>query len=188
MTDASTLWEEFPLDPRTPGHAGLRAADTDRDRIQTVLAEAFSDGRLDREEHDERLSTLLTTRTLGELPPLVEDLLPPAALVPITVPGATRTPADIEARAQQHWESERRSALFGFLGPTVICFVIWLLSGADVFAWPAIIAAVTGLRMARTLTSREEILARERRRLEKKQAREAREIAPPAPDEPDEPA
>ena len=50
----SELWSGFALDPRDPAHAGLRASDADRERIQRVLADAFADGRLDREEHDER--------------------------------------------------------------------------------------------------------------------------------------
>ena len=41
-----------------------------------MLADAFADGRLTREEYDDRLNTLYGSRTLGEVPSLVTDLVP----------------------------------------------------------------------------------------------------------------
>ena len=83
---ARDLWASFQHDPRDPAVAPLRASDADRDVVHGVLAEAFADGRLDREEYDERSAAVLAARTLGELPPLVSDLVPDRPLLP--APGA----------------------------------------------------------------------------------------------------
>lgn len=69
----------------------MRASDADRDRYNEILQQAFVDGRLTREEYDERLSAVLAAKTYGELEPLVADLppdnlpvpKPDAALVPV---------------------------------------------------------------------------------------------------------
>ena len=51
---ATHVWGSFQHDRRDPAVAPLRASDADRDVVHGVLTEAFADGRLDREEHDER--------------------------------------------------------------------------------------------------------------------------------------
>ena len=79
MTD---WWSAFERDPREQGSAGLRAADRDRDVVRQLLAEAFADGRLDREEFDERSDQVTHARTLGDLPPIVRDLVPVTPAVP----------------------------------------------------------------------------------------------------------
>ena len=71
---ARDVWASFQHDPRDPAVASLRAADADRDIVHNVLTEAFADGRLDREEYDERTAATMQARTLGQLPPLVADL------------------------------------------------------------------------------------------------------------------
>jgi hypothetical protein len=52
----------------------LRASDTDRDRVLTLLAEAASDGRLTLPEHAERVQRAIAARTLGDLAGLTADL------------------------------------------------------------------------------------------------------------------
>jgi DUF1707 SHOCT-like domain/Domain of unknown function (DUF4190) len=59
----------------------LRAADADRDRVAGWLGTAYSEGRLARDEYDDRLDRALSARTYAELDQLVTDL--PAA------PGST---------------------------------------------------------------------------------------------------
>lgn len=44
-----------------------------------VLGDALADGRLNHEEHEERLAALYRARTLGELTAFTADLLPPEA-------------------------------------------------------------------------------------------------------------
>ncbi len=52
----------------------LRASDADRDRIADILREALAEGRLDAEEHAERIDGVYRAKTVGELEPLVRDL------------------------------------------------------------------------------------------------------------------
>jgi hypothetical protein len=60
----------------------LRASDADRDRIAAVLADAVATGRLDVEEHAERLEAAYYARTLVELAPLTADLPQDAGAAP----------------------------------------------------------------------------------------------------------
>lgn len=55
---------------------GLRASNSDRERVLKVLREAATDGRLDLDEFQERSDRAQEARTLGDLPPLTADLLP----------------------------------------------------------------------------------------------------------------
>ena len=68
-----TLWSRFRLDPRL--HTRLRAADEDRDIVRECLGDAFADGRLDRDELDERLAAVGRTRLLGDLLDPLADLV-----------------------------------------------------------------------------------------------------------------
>ncbi|MFE7123986.1 DUF1707 domain-containing protein [Streptomyces sp. NPDC057617] len=67
--------EKHPQKPAVPAEpAGIRASDADRDRIADILREALAEGRLDAEEHGERIDAVYRAKTLGELEPLVRDL------------------------------------------------------------------------------------------------------------------
>lgn len=72
----------------------LRASDADRDKVAEVLHGAFADGRLDQEEHAERLEAVLSARTFAELTPLTADLssLPAADLVSYHPPASIVVP------------------------------------------------------------------------------------------------
>ena len=70
--------EQFDHDPRIPRSAPLRASDRDRAVIETVLAEAFAEGRLDRAEYDARSTAATGAKVLADLVPHVEDLVPDA--------------------------------------------------------------------------------------------------------------
>ena len=100
------LWASFQHDPRDPAVAPLRASDADRDVVHGLLTEAFADGRLDRDEYDERSTATLQARTLGELPPLVADLVPDRPLLPAKVPLAAATSTEIQERAEEKWRSD----------------------------------------------------------------------------------
>ncbi|WP_230487225.1 DUF1707 SHOCT-like domain-containing protein [Nocardioides anomalus] len=165
------VWSSFQHDPRDPANAPLRAADVDRGVVQQVLTEAFADGRLDREEYDERATAALQARTLGELPPLVADLVPDRPLLPAASPLAAATSTDLAQRAQEKWVSERREAVFSFLGSVLLFGALFLFIEVP---WVLIVPLLAGLRMLRTLTSGDEIRAEEVRRLEKKRAKELR--------------
>lgn len=175
------VWGSFALDPRDPSAAPLRASDADREVIHGLLAEAFADGRLDRAEHDERSTSVLAARTLGELPPIVADLVPalPVRTSSGRVPLVAATSADLHRLAVQRYDEQRRHAVLGFVGPTMICWAVWLATsvgnGIDLskdFPWPLIVMAVTLLNLIRTVATRDEIIGSEVERLERKQAKE----------------
>jgi hypothetical protein len=60
-------------DPHNP-HSTMRASDADRDRVADALRDAYAEGRLDVEEHNERIDLAYKAKTLGELTPLLSDL------------------------------------------------------------------------------------------------------------------
>jgi hypothetical protein len=180
------VWLSFAHDPRDPAAAPLRASDADREVIHGVLADGFATGRLDRAEYDERSATVLAARTLGDLPPIVADLVPslPARTSSGRVPLVSASSSDIRQRAVEHWQDERRNALFGFVGPTAICWTIWLaVNWGDFgdglpFPWPAIVMIVTFLNFLKTATSRDRIIGSEVKRLERKRAKELEKKQP----------
>ncbi|MFG2862007.1 DUF1707 domain-containing protein [Streptomyces sioyaensis] len=63
--------------PAAVAEGDIRASDADRDRVAEILREALAEGRLDPEEHAERIDTVYRAKTMGELEPVLRDL--PAA-------------------------------------------------------------------------------------------------------------
>ncbi|MDT0342396.1 DUF1707 SHOCT-like domain-containing protein [Streptomyces litchfieldiae] len=75
----------------------VRASDADRDRIADILREALAEGRLEPEEHAERVEAVYRAKTIAELEPLIRDLPagqrtapPPAAPGPAPSPAPAR--------------------------------------------------------------------------------------------------
>ncbi|GAA4729379.1 hypothetical protein GCM10023350_10850 [Nocardioides endophyticus] len=167
------FWSSFSHDPRDEQYRSMRASDLDRGVVQQTLTEAYADGRLDREEFDERTEQATGSRTLGELVPIVGDL------VAATSHGAVPTRrSDMELLARRHWERKRREAAFSFLGASLITSLIWFATawGKDgfdpYFFWPAFVIAFSLMNLIRTAASRQDIIDSEIRRLEKKRAKE----------------
>ncbi|WP_374456769.1 DUF1707 domain-containing protein [Nocardioides sp.] len=158
------VWSQFDHDPRNSANAPMRASDKDRAVIETVLADAFAEGRLTRAEYDERADAALASRTLGDLVPLVADL-PVAASAP-------STPSVVD-EANRAYVTERRQAIWGFLSASIVCWVIWFATGMD-FPWPLFVMLGTGLNAGRVIFMKDEIIGAERARLEKKQRKELR--------------
>jgi hypothetical protein len=69
----------------------LRIADTDRDRAAEVLREAHAHGRITVDELDERLTSVYSAKTFGDLVPATRDL--PAAGQAATPSTASAAPA-----------------------------------------------------------------------------------------------
>lgn len=69
----SNLPEPSNVGPVAGGR--LRASDADRERVMTVLSTAYAEGRLTREEHDERLSQVSVAKTFDDLVPVTADLV-----------------------------------------------------------------------------------------------------------------
>ncbi|MFR9674390.1 DUF1707 SHOCT-like domain-containing protein [Streptomyces sp. TR06-5] len=83
---------------RPAAEADVRASDADRDRVADILREALAEGRLDAQEHSERLDALYEAKTMGQLEPLVRDL-PQTGTRPAPAPapesGRAPQPADV---------------------------------------------------------------------------------------------
>ncbi|KQY64136.1 DUF1707 SHOCT-like domain-containing protein [Nocardioides sp. Root140] len=181
------IWDEFEHDPRDADNRALRAADRDRDVVRRVLEQAYGDGRLDRTELDERTDRVLGSRTLGELPALIGDLVPVTATTPAAL-------VNHDQRAVLAWRKDRKDALWTFLSASLICWVIWAATsfGGDGFhpnfPWPLFVMLGTGLNLGRVVFMRDEMVERERRRLEKKERKALEKRDEQAPRELDPPA
>lgn len=145
--------------PIAGGH--LRASDADREQVTTVLSTAFAEGRLSREEHDERLDLVMAARTFDDLIPITTDLVatspPRLASVPTTPPGYAVDTTHAVAEPDRwiavfggvtrngHWRIRKHSqayALFGgidldlrdavFEAPVVEIAGFWCFGGLDV--------------------------------------------------------
>jgi hypothetical protein len=67
------------------GHGRMRAARADREQVIDALKAAFVQGRLTKDELDERVARALVPQTYAELAALTDDL--PATLTPADPPG-----------------------------------------------------------------------------------------------------
>lgn len=174
------LWASFPLDPRERSNATMRASDEDRERITTELTAAFAAGRIDHGELDERIAAATAARTLGELPPLVADLVPQKPATPRSSKSLVGLSSDdLRRRADLAWRERRSSAVSAVIWPGLICWAIWLAilvgtGGEAPFPWPLIVNAVTLVHLVRVVATREQIVRDEVERLERKQARQLR--------------
>ncbi len=172
--DAGQFWSSFGRDPRVRENQGLRAADRDRDIVRDAISEAYADGRLTREEMDARLTQVLQARLLGDLLPIVADLMP-------TRDTAARqslvyaSQAEIDRLALARYRERRRQALAGMLVPSLICLTIWIWSmistGGMIFPWPVFVILGTGGYLSRLVFGRESAIEEERERIRKKQAK-----------------
>jgi Domain of unknown function (DUF1707) len=177
---ADDLWSSFPHDPRDKRNTSLRASDEDRERIVATLASAYAEGRIDQDELEERTDAAAGARLLGDLPPLVADLVPDQPLRPAasrSLVGVSH--ADLQARALEEWRDKRRSAVFAFLGSSLFFWGIWAWTFAArddgvPFPWPIFVTLLAGMNAVRVMADRERIVRDEVARLEKKQARQQR--------------
>lgn len=86
---------------RRPVPGELRIGDAERERAASELADHYADGRLDRDEHAERLDRIWAARTRADLDPVFADLPghmapPPAAGVrPAPTPRLPRLPGPL---------------------------------------------------------------------------------------------
>jgi hypothetical protein len=164
-------WEEFERDPRSPDLAPLRASDRDRDLALRILSEAYAEGRLARDEFDERADAVTGARTLGELPAQLVDLVPDIAV--------RERGAGLEhhrQRAVEKYERERRQAIWTLLSASTVCWIIWLATNlsdglGNAFPWPLFVMLGTGLNLGRVLFQRQDIITDEMRRRERREAK-----------------
>lgn len=171
-----SVWDRFSLDPRHADHARLRASDRDRDVVNDLLGTAYAEGRLTPEELDERSDRVAQSRTLGDLPPIIDDLV---------ATGSTLTPhGGLHVEAERRYRQQRKNAFWGFVTPSVICWAIWFGAGAEGFMWPLIVTIATGVNFLKLLTTPADSIAaierdlekRERKRLESRKRNQREEL------------
>jgi DUF1707 SHOCT-like domain len=107
MTEA--LPEPTNVGPIAGG--SLRASDADRDQVATLLSTAYAEGRLTREEHDERIDQLMAAKTFDDLIPITRDLVIVGTTAPVASPQTTSRFA-IDT-AVQNPQSDKMVAIFG---------------------------------------------------------------------------
>lgn len=105
----ASLPEPSDVGPIVGGN--LRASDSDREQVVTVLSTAYAEGRLSRDEHDERLSQAISAKTFDDLIPITHDLVVVSPPV-ITPDRATHTYFQVET-ASPAAEPDRMVAIFG---------------------------------------------------------------------------
>ncbi|UGY93428.1 DUF1707 SHOCT-like domain-containing protein [Streptomyces gobiensis] len=76
----------------------VRASDADRDRVADILREALAEGRLNAEEHAERVDATYAAKTVGELEPLIRDLPTARGQAPRPERRAPHSPAGAAGR------------------------------------------------------------------------------------------
>ncbi|MFI8518541.1 DUF1707 domain-containing protein [Streptomyces sp. NPDC085481] len=125
--------ETGPAPAPAPGPAfadpdgSLRASDADRDRIADILRDALAEGRIDPEEHSDRIDAVYRAKTVGELEPIVRDLpvgrtRPEPAPAPLYGPDDTEGPADnliavfSSTTRKGRWRVGRRTNAFSLFG------------------------------------------------------------------------
>lgn len=113
----------------------IRASDADRERVAASLRDHYAAGRLNGDEFNERLDKAYAASTLGDLADLQTDLPAPE---PAPLP-APAQPAGPVVPGSGRFSLEWRAAVGSWLSVSLVCFVIWLLSGAAAnlwFLWP----------------------------------------------------
>ncbi|MEU9702660.1 DUF1707 domain-containing protein [Streptomyces sp. NPDC047981] len=117
-----------PAVPAAAPGDSLRASDADRDRIADILRDAMAEGRIDAEEHSERIDAVYRAKTVGELEPIVRDLPAGRGPRPESEPAYAYGPDDDAAPADSmiavfssstrkgRWRVGRRTNAFALFG------------------------------------------------------------------------
>ena len=166
-------WERFEHDPRSPQAARLRASDRDRDVALEALGEAYADGRLDHAEYDARATAATTAKVLADLVPHLEDLVPDASHAALE-PRATGSLArpDLHEQAVRRWAKDRREALTGLVGISVITWTIWAVTMWGGFPWPLFPVLAAVVNLLRIQMQKQDIVEDHERHLLEREAKE----------------
>ena len=172
MTSGSSgsLWRRFEHDPRDPAYSGMRASDRDRAVVHDVLAEAYAEGRLDRDELDERTTVVDAAKTYADLVPPLRDLTVDAA---VSVTLVSRP--DLQRQAEGYYREKLGEAFMGFLIPNLIVWTIWFFTHQS-FPWPVFVLIPTAGNLVRVISSKQSIIDA---RVEKLERRQAKALEPP---------
>ena len=82
----TTLVPGHGTPPLSARRGKMRAADADRDRVIEFLNVAYSEGRLSKDEYEDRLANAFSARTYADLDHIVADLpvMPATVDIPVT--------------------------------------------------------------------------------------------------------
>lgn len=132
-SQAHTSWPALSSWQVQITQGSVRVGDAERDAAARALGEHFAQGRLDRDEYDQRVDVALAARTRGELARVFRDL--PSAALPFTSPPAPR------ARMARR-TARRRVPVLPLL---MILLGVWLFVGQ----WWVLFAGFGALLLAR---------------------------------------
>ncbi|MFT3971597.1 MAG: DUF1707 domain-containing protein [Micropruina sp.] len=125
-------WSGFSADPRNPQYQQLRASDADRTKASGMLADAYAEGRLDNDEYNQRLDQVMSSKSLGELVPVLSDIVPAAS-----GPSAPPLAAHFGQGAKPRWLAQFPR---WWISMAVMFNLIWLMtvltSGHMIYYWP----------------------------------------------------
>ena len=163
-------WERFEHDPRSAQAARLRASDRDRELALEVLGQAYADGRLDHAEYDARSTAATTAKVLADLVPQLEDLVPdtPYASLEPRTSGFVARP-DLHGQAVRMWAKDRREALTGLVGISVITCTIWAVTMWGGFPWPLFPMLAAAVNLMRIQMQEQDIVESHERHLLKRE-------------------
>jgi hypothetical protein len=88
----------------TPEPHGIRIGHDERDAAVRELGEHFSDGRLDPQEYEERMSAAYAARTTDDLAPLFADLPRPHGATVAVTPSSTPSSTPRSTPSAAAWE------------------------------------------------------------------------------------
>jgi hypothetical protein len=128
-----------------PAPRDLRASDSDRERVITLLGAAAADGRLTPDEHADRVERAYRARTLGELAGLTVDLAAPADQ-PIRLDGR-RPVAGVFGRDQRggRWVVPESLPVLAIFGEVELDLREALLQGGRTVVYATLIAGTIHL-------------------------------------------
>lgn len=111
-----------PYGPQ-PRHTapGMLAAQADRDRTMDVLKSAYTEGRLNKSEFDERSHRVLAARTYADLHALIADLP--------TGPGGPGLPAPYPGGYHGYYSPQLAQRTNGFAVGALVCGIVPFFGG-----------------------------------------------------------
>jgi len=123
-----------PDEGAAAGHGSLRASHADREHVIDTLKAAFADGRLDKDELDDRVGQTLAARTYAELAMVTADI--PAGPASAQPPGRAGRPLGRAGRPL----ASRSAVKWGLVGAGAMVPPAMFVTSA--FVWPFPLAFV----------------------------------------------
>lgn len=167
--EAGDVWSRFTVDPRVADRAQVRASDADRDVVAAVLADAYAEGRLDSTEYNERLEQAMTVKRVGEVVPLLSDIV-------VSRGHGAVAPADDVAVPATRRGDALGATIKAWVAVTLIVNLVWLFTslshGHPLYYWPMWPMLGTAIPVIMTLMfSGSDHPERDRRRAERGEQR-----------------